>query len=72
MFLKNQCLIKILNVMEKFYLCSVQSKKNPGQNETILVPVDEVSVFISSVLDPDCLLIFSDCSTFNSKSNNEK
>lgn len=70
--LKNQCLIKILNVMEKFYLCSVQSKKNPGQNETVLVPVDEVSVFISSVLDPDCLLIFSDCSTFNSKSNNEK
>lgn len=72
LFLKNQCLIKILNVMEKFYLCSVQSKKNPGQNETILVPVDEVSAFISSVLDSDCLLIFSDCSTFNSKFNNEE
>lgn len=58
--------------MEKLYLCSVQSKKNPGQTETILVPVDEVSVFISSVLDPDCLLIFSGCSTFSSKSNNEE
>lgn len=55
--------------MEKFYLCSVQSKKNPGQNETVLVPVNEVSVFISSVLDPDCLLIFSDYSTFNSSSD---
>lgn len=69
---KNQCLIKILNVMEKFYLCSVQSKKNPGQNETVLVPVEGVSFFISQVLDPDRLLIFSDCSTFDSKSNNEK
>lgn len=58
--------------MEKFYLCSVQSKKNPAQNETILVMADEISEFISSVLDPDCLLIFSECSTFNSKSNDEK
>lgn len=52
-------------VMEKYYLCSVQSKTNPGQNETILVPVDEVSVFVSSYLRPDCLLIISPCSTFN-------
>lgn len=58
--------------MEKFYLCSVQSKKNPGQNETILVPADEVSLFIFSALDPDCLLIFSDCSIFNSNSDNEE
>jgi hypothetical protein len=69
---KKQCLIKILNVMEKYYLCSIQSKKNPGQNETVLVPIDEVPLFIFSTLNSDCLLIFSDCSTFNSKSNNEK
>lgn len=37
---------------------------NPAQNETILVPVDEVSAFISSYLRPDCLLIISPCSTF--------
>lgn len=58
--------------MEKFYLCSVQSKKNPGQNETILIPADKVSAFISLAINPDSLLIFSDCSTFNPKSNNEK
>lgn len=52
--------------MEKYYLCSVQSKTNPNQNETILVPVDEVSEFISSYLRPDCVLIISDCSTFKS------
>ena len=62
--LKNQCIIKILSVMEKYYLCSVQSKTNPNQNETILVPVDEVSAFVSSHLRPDCLLIISHCSTF--------
>lgn len=67
-----QCLIKILNVMEKYYLCSIQSKKNPGQNETVLVPINEVPLFIFSTLNSDCLLIFSDCSTFNSKSDNEK
>ena len=50
--------------MEKYYLCSVQSKKNPNQNETILVPVDEVSNFVSSYLRPDCVLIISRCSTF--------
>ena len=42
--------------MEKYYLCSVQSKVNPNQNETILVPVDEVSEFVSSHLRPDCVL----------------
>lgn len=57
-------MIKILNVMEKYYLCSVQSKVNPNQNETILVPVDEVSEFVSSHLRPDCVLIISQCSTF--------
>lgn len=72
MFLKNQCLIKILKFMERFYLCSIQSKKNPGQIKTVLVPVHEVASFISSALYPDCLLIFSDCTIFDSKSNNEK
>ena len=50
--------------MEKYFLCSVQSKMNPNQNETILVPVDEVSEFVSSHLRPDCVLIISHCSTF--------
>lgn len=55
--------------MEKYYLCSVQSKVNPNQNETILVPVDKVSVFVSSNLAPDCVLIISQCSTFKAISN---
>ena len=50
--------------MENYYLCSIQSKVNPNQNETVLVPVDEVSAFVSSNLHPDCLLIISQCSTF--------
>lgn len=50
--------------MEKYYLCSVQSKVNPNQNETILVPVDEVSEFVYSFLAPDCVLILSECTTF--------
>ena len=50
--------------MEKYYLCSVQSKVNPNQNETVLVPVDEISEFVSSNLRPDCVLIVSHCSTF--------
>ena len=58
--------------MRKFYLCSIQSKKNPAQNETVLVMADAISDFISSVLDPDCLLIFSECSTYSSKPSNEK
>lgn len=60
-------------LMEKYYLCSVQSKVNPNQNETILVPVDEVSAFVSSHLRPDCVLIVSYCSTFKTiPANDEK
>lgn len=55
--------------MENYYLCSVQSKVNPNQNETILVPVDEVSEFVSSHLCPDCVLIISQCSTFKAISD---
>nr|DAF67587.1 MAG TPA: hypothetical protein [Microviridae sp.] len=55
--------------MEKFYLCSIQSKVNPNQNETVLVPVDEVSSFVSSNLRPDCILIISHCSTFKKESD---
>ena len=55
--------------MEKYYLCSVQSKTNPAQNETILVLVDEISEFVSSHLRPDCLLIISPCSTFKAIPN---
>lgn len=50
--------------MEKYYLCSIQSKVNPNQNETVLVSVDEVSEFLSSNLYPDCVIILSQCSTF--------
>jgi hypothetical protein len=55
--------------MEKYYLCSVQSKVTPNQNETILVPVEDVSKFVSSHLKPDCVLIISHCSTFKANSN---
>lgn len=55
--------------MKKYYLCSVQSKKNPAQNETVLVMAEDLSEFISSALNPDCLLIFSECSTFKSFSD---
>ena len=55
--------------MEKYYLCSVQSKVNPNQNEPILVPVNEVSEFISTNLCPDCVLIISHCSTFKAIPN---
>lgn len=51
--------------MEKYFLCSVQSKVNPNQNETILVPVEDISEFVSSCLAPDCVIIVSSCSTFN-------
>ena len=50
--------------MEKYYLCSVQSKTNPNQSETILVPVEDISQFVSSYVSPDCILLISDCSTF--------
>lgn len=55
--------------MEKYYLCSIQSKVNPNQNETVLVSVDEVSEFVSSNLRPDCVLIISQCSTFKAISD---
>lgn len=58
--------------MEKYYLCSIQSKVNPNQNETVLVLVDEVSEFVASHLRPDCLLIISQCSTFKAITDNEK
>lgn len=58
--------------MEKYYLCSIQSKVNPNQNETVLVPVHEVSEFVSTNLRPDCLLIISQCSTFKAISNNDE
>lgn len=50
--------------MEKYYLCSIQSKVNPNQNETVLVPVFQVNEFVSSNLCPDCVIILSQCSTF--------
>lgn len=50
--------------MEKYFLCSVQSKTNPNQNETILVPVEDISAFVTSYIAPDCVLIVSYCSTF--------
>lgn len=51
--------------MEKYFLCSVQSKVNPNQNETILVPIEDISEFVSSCIAPDCVIIISSCSTFN-------
>ena len=50
--------------MEKYYLCSIQSKTNPNQNETILVPVEDISEFVTSYIAPDSVLIVSNCSTF--------
>uniref|UniRef100_A0AAU8B0I8 Uncharacterized protein n=1 Tax=Dulem virus 257 TaxID=3145734 RepID=A0AAU8B0I8_9VIRU len=55
--------------MEKYYLCSIQSKVNPNQNETVLVPVFQVNEFVSSNLRPDCLIIISQCSTFKAISD---
>lgn len=55
--------------MENYYLCSIQSKVNANQNETVLVPVDEISEFVSSNLRPDCILIISQCSTFKAIPN---
>ena len=63
------CFPVTIFVMEKYYLCSIQSKTNPNQNETVLVPVDEVSEFVSSYLRPDCILIVSHCSTFKAIPN---
>lgn len=50
--------------MEKYYLCSIQSKLHPTQNEAVLVSADEISDFISSNLHPDCVIFVSQCSTF--------
>lgn len=55
--------------MEKYYLCSIQSKVNPNQCEIALVLVDEISAFVSSNLRPDCVLIISQCSTFKAISD---
>jgi hypothetical protein len=55
--------------MEDFYLCSIQSKIDPNQNKTVLVPVNEISDFISYSLRSDCLILVSSCSTFNSPSD---
>lgn len=55
--------------MEDFYLCSIQSKIDPSQNKTVLVPVNEISGFVSCSLRSDCLIIVSSCSTFNSPSD---
>lgn len=55
--------------MEKYYLCSIQSKANPGVNETVLVSVEDISEFVSSNLCPDCILLISQCSTFKPISN---
>lgn len=57
--------------MEKYYLCSIQSKGNPSKNETILVPVDEISDFVSLNLNQDNILIVSHCSTFKFNYNEE-
>nr|DAT74341.1 MAG TPA: hypothetical protein [Microviridae sp.] len=61
---KNNVHFKFFKFMEKYYLCSIQSKVNPNQNETVLVSVDEVSAFVSSNLRPNCILLISQCSTF--------
>lgn len=58
--------------MEKCYLCSIQSKTNPAKNEPVLVPVDQLADFVSSVLTSDCLLIISNCTTFKLNADNEK
>lgn len=50
--------------MEKCYLCSVQSKINPNQNEAILVSIKDVCDFVSSHISPDCVLIITQCSTY--------
>jgi hypothetical protein len=55
--------------MEKYYLCSVQSKTNPNVNETILVLVEDIPEFVSSNLRSDCVLIISQCSTFKAISD---
>lgn len=55
--------------MENYYLCSIQSRVNPNQNETVLVPVEDISEFVSSYVAPDCVIIVSECSTFKAISD---
>lgn len=55
--------------MEKYYLCSVQSKKNPHDNETVFVLSEDIFEFVSSCVHPDCIVIISNCSVFNDKDN---
>ena len=55
--------------MEKYYLCSIQSKLTPNQNETVIVPVEDISEFVSSHMAPDCIIIVSSCSTFKAISD---
>ena len=59
----------IFYFMEKYYLCSVQSKTNPNQNETVLVPVEDIFAFVSSCITPDCVILVSNCSTFKAISD---
>ena len=58
--------------MEKYYLCSVQSKTNANQNETVLVPAAEVSEFISSNLTRDCVIILTHFSMFDCRACNDE
>lgn len=53
--------------MEKYYLCSVQSKKDPHDNETVVVRFEDILEFVSSCVHPDSIVIISNCSTFNDK-----
>lgn len=55
--------------MEKYYLCSVQSKKNPHDNEVVVVHFNDILEFLSSCVSPDSLVIVSSCSTFSDKYN---
>lgn len=55
--------------MEKYYLCCIQSKINPNQNETVLVAAEDISEFMSSHIAPDCVIIISNCSTFKAISD---
>lgn len=59
----------MLNVMKNYYLCVIQSKTNPSQSETMLVSTEDVIEFVSSHLRPDCVIIFSQCSTFKAISD---
>nr|DAG08921.1 MAG TPA: hypothetical protein [Microviridae sp.] len=53
--------------MEKYYLCSVQSKKDPQDNEVVIVLFEDIPEFVSSCVSPDSVVIISSCSTFSDK-----